>query len=344
MADQRWRDRPAVMTDETVALLADRLGGYAQATGLRGLSVVLHGGEPLLAGTRMIGRTVAAIRTALPDTKVRVTMQTNGTILTSKTLDALRTSGITVGVSLDGGGAANDAHRRTARGRGSYARIVSGLKLLSGPYTDLYAGLLCTVDTTSDPVATYEELLSHAPPRIDFLLPHATWEQPPPPDGRHGRWLIAAFDRWWTAPRQETSIRLFESIVDLMLGGRSELGTLGQDRAPLLTVETDGSMEGDDGMKATALENVETGLHLRTHTIADALAHPSVALWRTPIAPSCTTCPVVSVCGGGHVAHRYSRENGFANPSAYCTDLRLLIEHIRAAVEATIRSREAAQC
>jgi len=31
----------------------------------------------------------------------------------------------------------------------------------------------------NDPVAVHKALLEPNPPRIDFLLPHATWEQPP---------------------------------------------------------------------------------------------------------------------------------------------------------------------
>ncbi|SDD37581.1 hypothetical protein [Williamwhitmania taraxaci] len=40
-------------------------------------------------------------------------------------------------------------------------------------------------------------------------------------------------------------------------------------------------------------------------------------------------CDYLSVCGGGQLAHRYSDENGFNNPSIYCSDMKKIIGHIQ---------------
>ena len=42
----------------------------------------------------------------------------------------------------------------------------------------------------------------------------------------------------------------------------------------------------------------------------------------------CKACEIVDVCGGGSYPHRYRPGAGFANPSAYCDDLKMLIQHI----------------
>ena len=57
----------------------------------------------------------------------------------------------------------------------------------SGRFRDLYAGLLCTIDVANDPLAVYESLMDLRPPRIDFLLPHATWDHPPARSAGRGR-------------------------------------------------------------------------------------------------------------------------------------------------------------
>jgi uncharacterized protein len=49
-ADQSWRGRPMVMSDEAIAWTAQRIAEHAGAHQLPGVHVVLHGGEPLLAG------------------------------------------------------------------------------------------------------------------------------------------------------------------------------------------------------------------------------------------------------------------------------------------------------
>jgi hypothetical protein len=33
-------------------------------------------------------------------------------------------------------------------------------------------------------------------------------------------------------------------------------------------------------------------------------------------------------CGGGYLPHRFSKANGYANPSVYCDDLYATFEHI----------------
>lgn len=67
-------------------------------------------------------------------------------------------------------------------------------------YAHLNLGLHCTIDVKNDPLAVYDALLDLDPPRIDFLLPHATWyETPHPPDGSptaYADWILAVYDRW----------------------------------------------------------------------------------------------------------------------------------------------------
>src|SRR5688572_13853294 len=64
--DQSWRARPFVMSADTVRHLAARIGEHARRHPLPRIVVVLHGGEPLLAGPEAIEATVVAIRSAVP--------------------------------------------------------------------------------------------------------------------------------------------------------------------------------------------------------------------------------------------------------------------------------------
>src|SRR5579871_3238506 len=62
MADQSWRDQPRVMTGETAAVTARRIGEHARAHGLGEITLILHGGEPLLAGRDLISQLVTSTR------------------------------------------------------------------------------------------------------------------------------------------------------------------------------------------------------------------------------------------------------------------------------------------
>jgi uncharacterized protein len=192
------------------------------------------------------------------------------------------------------------------------------------------------VDVHSDPVETYEHLLRHQPPAMDLLLPHGNRVRPPPArplDERrsgYGDWLVAVFDRWYGAPVRETRIRLFESLLDLLLGGHSHTEALGLEPIDMVTVETDGSIEQSDLLKTAAEGAAATGLHLRTASFDRVAAHPGIRARRSgrqALGAECRRCPVVRICGGGLHAHRYDG-TGFANRSVYCPDLYYLIAHV----------------
>src|SRR5689334_20609682 len=81
-----------------------------------------------------------------------------------------------VGVSLDGDAEATGRHRLYPSGRNSYAAVADGLHLLGSPeFRVIYGGILCAIDVSNDPIATYESLLTFDPPAVDLLLPHANW-------------------------------------------------------------------------------------------------------------------------------------------------------------------------
>jgi uncharacterized protein len=344
MADQAWRNRPRMMSPALVSVVAERIAEHAQAHCLESVRVIFHGGEPLLSGVAPIVDALRKVRAAV-DACVRVqsTIQTNGTLLDETALDVLESLDIQVGVSLDGDMAGHDLHRRYRNGRGSHAEVVRALKLLAD-HPRIYGGVLSVVDLAADPVGTYEALLEFAPPIMDFLLPHHNWANPPPrPAGSpapYARWLIEVFDRWYDAPVQETNIRLFAEIVHLLLGGMSETEAVGLTPSSLIVIETDGTIEQTDALKAAYEGASATGLHIARDSFDVALRDPRIAarqLGAAALAPDCQACPVQAVCGAGLYAHRYRHQTGFRNPSVYCLDLYALITHIRARLADDLR-------
>jgi uncharacterized protein len=355
MADQSWRSRPTRMSRNTVADTAARIAEHARRHSLTSVQLILHGGEPLLAGADLIEHTVTTIRAAVDSgVRVDVALQTNGVLLDTAYLKLFDALEIHVGVSLDGDASAHDRHRRRANGEGSHSAVVRGLEqLTSDPFRRLFNGLLCTVDPRNDPVGTYEALLQFEPPTIDFLLPHGNWSSPPPgriPGSKetpYGDWLVRVFDRWYGEPRQETRVRLFAEIMNLLLGGTSATEEVGLSPIGIVVVETDGSIEQSDILKSAYPGAPETGLHVSRDSFDAVLALPSVAarqIGLRGLGDACQTCEIRRTCGGGLYAHRYRNGSGFANPSVYCPDLLRLIPHIRHAVEAdVIRLKERQQ-
>ncbi|MBA9004375.1 FxsB family cyclophane-forming radical SAM/SPASM peptide maturase [Thermomonospora cellulosilytica] len=344
-ADQSWRSRPAAMPAQVLRQAARRIARHADAHGLDDVQVVLHGGEPLLAGPDFLDFAAAELRAAHPaDRRVELGVQTNGLLLDAPMLDLLARHRIGVSVSLDGDRAGHDRHRRYANGRGSHAAVVRALRLLTDRHRALYRGLLCTIDLANDPISTYDALLETAPPRIDLLLPHGTWSVPPPgrgPDAGtpYADWLIAVFDRWYGARPRETGIRLFEEIIHLLLGGHSGSESVGLSPVAVVVVDTDGTMQQVDTLKTAFPGAPETGLTVAEHDFDLALRHPGVVarqIGRAALCDQCMACPVRDVCGGGCYTHRHRRGSGYRNPSVYCADLKKLIAHVHRRVRADV--------
>lgn len=342
--DHSWLAKPVVMTPTIADMTCDRIIEHVDAYQLTEVTVVLHGGEPLLSPPALPDRIAQRLRAGLPSgVRLQLHVQSNGASLTGPRLDRLLTQGYRIGISLDGDAVSHDRHRRYADGRGSFARVDSALRLLSTRPGAL-AGLLCTVDLANDPLQVFAGLLRYSPPVIDFLLPHGNWDSPPPDrptddSTPYGDWLVTVFDHWYDSPGPPVSVRMFEELLALLLGGASRTETIGLSSAGLVVVETDGSLEQVDTLKTAFPGAPDTGLNVHTHSFEAALELPTTAARQIGVhalAPVCRTCPVHRVCGAGYYPHRYRSGTGFRNPSVYCADLRRLIEHARARVLADL--------
>ena len=141
----------------------------------------------------VIGAGVAGLRAVLVEIEAAlrglcqldIKIHTNGVLLTEEFCELFDEHRVGVGISLDGDRTANDRHRKYRDGRSSYNAVIRAIRLLaSDRFRHLYSGLLCTIDVANDPIRVYESLLELAPPRLDLLLPHATWDAPPPRPSR----------------------------------------------------------------------------------------------------------------------------------------------------------------
>ncbi|WP_328934263.1 MULTISPECIES: FxsB family cyclophane-forming radical SAM/SPASM peptide maturase [unclassified Streptomyces] len=341
LLDTGWRRRPRTMPAAVREQVAHRISEHVRRHRLSRIRVILHGGEPLLAGTAVIDEFAASMRRIVEATGARVELavQTNGTLLTDAMLEVLLRHEISVGVSLDGDERAHDRHRGrrgvndTVR-QGSHAQVAAALARLDTPrHRRLFGGLLCTVDLANPPGATYDALVAHHPPAVDFLLPHGTWDAPPTGTGGtgapYGDWLCEVFDLWERDGRP-VRVRLFESVIGMCrdhTGSSAEaLGTL---PAAVAVVETDGALVWADSLNAVADGASHTGANIFSHSFDGVLALPDAPEHGVgSLCATCRSCALVEICGGGLRAHRYGRGQEFANPSVYCLDLTRLIQHI----------------
>lgn len=348
-ADQNWRRQPKSISQTVVRIAGERIAEHAKSHSLDQVRVTLHGGEPLMVGHDGLRTIVGELQDSIGScTSLEIGLQTNGVLLDEHVAELILTEHLRVGISLDGGPAANDRHRRYAHGASSYADVVRAVRLMTTPeLRPHFAGLLATIDPVNDPVRLYHDLAALRPGRIDLLLPHATWETPPPASQPHrtvyGDWLVAFFDVWYDAP-PVIGVRIFEETMHALLGGASLSEAVGLSSPESIVIETDGSFERTDALKIAYDGAPATDYTIFEHSLDDVLRHPAIVAGmrgRAGLALTCQTCPVVAACGGGLYPHRYRHDNGFANPSVYCADLGRLINHVNDRLRADLARRRA---
>lgn len=332
-ADQAWRSMPQVLSDENRQAFARRLAEYARSVDLKRAAVIFHGGEPLLAGAAPLCDFASLIRaTAGPDIDIDIGLQTNGLLLDDAALDLFEAHGIGVSLSLDGPRAVNDLHRTTRRRRSSFDKVEAALERLK-LRPSVFAGVIAVIDASTDPAELLDYFAGHAPPRVDFLLPDAHHERPPPgrsedPD-LYVRWLKRAFDTWLDR-YPSLPLRSFDALLDAIMGLPSGTDAFGFGDVSLISVETDGTYHDLDVLKVVG-NGTQLGGGVLDTSIAEAAGSVQLEAHRRLLAKpglcaTCQACPVSDICGGGAVPHRWS-ETGFDNPTVYCREMTALIAH-----------------
>lgn len=346
--DESYQLQPYRMSSATVLAFLSRVASYCLEEHLQEILFIFHGGEPLLAGKDFFREFVTVASASLGiQVKPTYALETNGTLLTSEWLDLFRELDISFGISLDGPAAINDRNRVNHAGAGSYSKVRRALDavLADRRLDQLFGGVLTVINLAAEPLDLYHHWREIGIRRCDFLLPDGTYDNLPPglsPDGLqtpYADWLIEIFDEWFKKEDTTLSIRIFENIIKLLFDPEAGNDALGGGQSGLLVVETDGGMEPLDVLKICGSEFTKLGLNVARNEIREVHSADLMHLYQlgaTGICNTCRACPVVAVCGGGYLPHRYSSRCGFANPSVYCRDLMKLITHVRDRVLAAI--------
>jgi len=335
-ADQSYLRRPAFMSDEVFAQLLVRVYEYCDRRPRHRMSLVFHGGEPMLMGAERFRRFTSLAREKLGEKLKSIQLQSNATLVDDDWIAALHELGVTVGVSLDGPPEINDMFRVDHAGRGSHASVLKGLRRLQEH--GLLSSVLCVVNPAHSGIGVYCYFRSLGITRMNFLFPDATHDVKQKLYGQYGKtpvadYLIPVFDEWVNEDDPAVRVLCFEEMIKAILGGNVWSGLIGNSRANYLVIDTDSSIQALDALKVCWEGVPESGLNLFEHGFDDLykglpLLH-RVVHEGIPMCAMCNSCHERAICGGGYLPHRYSRANGFDNPSIWCQDLLTLFAHVR---------------
>jgi uncharacterized protein len=348
-ADTTWKSKPALMSNEIFEATLERIRQYCRFTGQNHANIVFHGGEPCLIGIQKFAAWCARAREVLDGVAdVDFYMQSNGTLFDDEWMHVLRAHRVTVGISMDGPKSVHDLFRVDHSGRGSYEQVERAIKLLQG--AGISHGVLSVIPLGADAVTVHRHFLSLGCTRITYVLPHFTHDTIVPIRRRYGPtpcadFLIPVFDDWWFNSTADIHIGDLRNMARIILGGSSEIETVGNAPPLYVFIESDGGIEGLDNLRACEDGMTQMNLNVRDNDFRQILQtdtmHGKAIHEGMPLPQACGTCPERDTCAGGYLPHRYSSARGFDNPSVWCADLLKVFTHIRLRLGVTVEETDA---
>lgn len=334
--DKTYLRRPKFMSDAIFEQLLKRVREYCDRRAPHAINLVFHGGEPTLIGPSWIDRAAGRAREVLGDRLAGLILQTNGILLDRSWVEVLQRHAIRPSISLDGPAEIHDAVRVDHAGRGSLTGTINGLQLLQEH--GLNPGIICVINPAASGLSAYRYFRSLKISRMNFLQPDVSHDNRVRLYSHYGPtpiadYLIPVFDDWFREDDPLIKITIFWELIAMLRGGPPRTDGFGNPLMDYLIIETDGSIHANDALRVCAEDIAQSCLNLFQHGFDDLylglplvhqLVHEGI-----PLSTTCMMCPERSVCGGGHIPHRYARANGFDNPSVWCADNLKLIAHIR---------------
>ena len=288
-----YRGHPSGRMD--VRLFARMVESY-EALPFAGKSVILQGGEPLLADPEIIA--------TLNADKAGKSIQTNATLITDEQAQFFAANGWLVGASIDGSREMN-----ACRGD-SFDAAVRGIRRLEAAGADYNLMTVVSRANVAHPVETYRYLRDTFSSRF-----HQYIECTGPADAITGRewgaFLIGLFDEWIKSDSRTVSIRLFDSIVSKMIFGHPELCSHSAVCGQHLVVEYDGSVYPCDFYVGPETKLGNVAIDSWEAILGSPACREFAARKSAALPQKCRTCRHFEFCRGDCPRNRQSLCDGW---------------------------------
>jgi uncharacterized protein len=324
-------DKPKLMSAEVLHQLLLRIEQHVGRYSLIDFPIVLHGGEPLLWGRENFHRFAEACEAISSRTgcEIPIAVTTNGVLIDDEWLSCFEAHDISVAISLDGPEHIHDIHRRTFQGTGTHAAVERAARVLVS--RDIGASALAVCNPSYPPKQYVEFFADCGIANYDIMIPDATVDEKPPSIASFYNGL---FDLWLEANRGKptVNIRIVSDMITALLGNNSPTEGVGYKPIELCTIMTDGSVEAHDVLRIAGDGFTQTTFNIFEHAIDEVRNEPRWKAARDAsinLCEKCRQCKFMNACGGGYLPHRFSRKNGYDNPSVYCDDLYAMFENMQ---------------
>nr|WP_195715271.1 radical SAM protein [Ancylomarina sp. 16SWW S1-10-2] len=327
--DKSYIKEPNFMEKRTVSLLLEKVNNHCISHNQNKFLIIFHGGEPLLAKKEFYSFFIEEAVRMAPTVQFDWALQTNGVLLDKDWVEFLGSLKIQIGISLDGTKEANKERVYRKNGEPAYNEIINGLENIQ-VYGKQGVHLLSVMNTKEAPQNVYDHFKGLNISSVSFLYPemnylHSKMGEKVP---KVGLWMQEFFKIWFNDKNKNSTIyKPFDAIFQKFLGFE-DLGdeSIGRRNNGVLTIKTNGQIEAVDSLKICGDGFTSTSFNVENDEFNDVFGHSLIHTYYYAhndkyLCSQCKNCLLVDICGGGQLAHRYSDENEFNNPSIYCYEI-----------------------
>ncbi|MBN1141411.1 MAG: anaerobic sulfatase maturase [Deltaproteobacteria bacterium] len=318
---------------------------------------VWQGGEPTLLGIDFFRKVVEFQKPFAKKKIITNSLQTNGTLLDDPWCRFLKRNDFMVGISLDGPEEIHDRYRRNRNGKGSFEKVLRGLKLLQ--HHEVHYNVMASVarQTASQPLEVYRffrnqgvEFIQFTPivERLPDLLSSrqglrlagpasldreeqqtevTSWSVDP--EG-YGDFLTAIYEEWVRHDVGKVFVMNFEWALNAWIGNESPVCIHAKHCGRSLVIEHNGDVYACDHCvyPQHRLGNIASE---SLHEMAEKSLQSGFGISKESALPKiCRECPVLAACQGGCPKHRFAK-SCYDEPGLQylCPGYRKFFLHIR---------------
>ncbi len=331
--DKSYKKHPPLISWQTIQNLTTFLIKGIRELKIKSIQIDLHGGEPTLQKKADFDRMCQHFRENLsPLVELTLALQTNATLINDEWIELFSRHQVYIGISIDGPKAINDRFRIDHKGLGTYDRTVAGLqKLQAAVYKKKIKGVaaLCVINPKNNAADLYTHLVHELKiTHLDFLLPdytHCNFNNEDP--NEYGKFLCDLFLAWVSDDNPLIHIRILNSALSLLTGGKTYLKGFGPtiDKIEAITVSSNGDISPEDSLRS-GIPHLMNKHNVTTISLVEFFntSEMKKVIHASQNSPDiCKSCCWENVCGGNSLISRYNLENGFNNPSVFCSGLKM---------------------
>jgi uncharacterized protein len=338
-------------------VLEQFIRGYVHSQPTREIEFAWQGGEPTLMGLDFFKRAVALEKHYGANRTISNSLQTNGTLLDDDWCEFLAKEGFLVGISMDGPEAIHNRYRTSVDGRGSWAEVDRGVKLMRKHGVEFNVLCCVTRESAYEGREIYRFLRDYGFEFIQFIpiverQPDERSESlgldlssPPQLDDggegpgvmpfsveplQYGQFLVDVFEEWVRRDVGKVFVNHFDCALGAFYGTHPSLCIYAKACGSSLALEHDGTVYACDHF---VYPQYARGNIMRQDMAGLLSNNPQQAFGMSKwldLPRCCRECDVLAACHGGCLKHRFARSADDEPGLNYlCPGYKLFFRHVR---------------